>query len=82
MTGTGQWEIGAVSGRLPDNPGELARTLRACEEQQHSRSTVFSGFSFKLPTHYLLIFKTNYWEMMIQLKLCVLYSHKACLFNR
>ena len=35
MTGTGEREMGAVSGRLPDNPGELARTLRACEEQQH-----------------------------------------------
>ena len=24
MTRTGEWEIGAVSGRLTDNPGELA----------------------------------------------------------
>ena len=24
VTGTGEREIGAVSGRLPDNPGELA----------------------------------------------------------
>ena len=39
-------------------------------------------FSFKFPTQYLLILKTNYWEMTIQLKLCVLYSHKACLFNQ
>ena len=24
MTGWGEWEISAISGRLPDSPGELA----------------------------------------------------------
>ena len=30
MTRTGDREIGAVSGRLPDNPGELACMLLVC----------------------------------------------------
>ena len=34
MTRTGDREIGAVSGRLPDNPGELACMLLLCRKQK------------------------------------------------
>ena len=30
MTRTGDWEIRSVSGKLPDNPGELARMSMLC----------------------------------------------------
>ena len=33
VTGTGEREIGAVSGRLPDNPGELACMHVTCRVQ-------------------------------------------------
>ena len=47
MTGTGDREIGVVSVRLPDNPGELACMLKfCCDAAILQRCESFAHFAF------------------------------------
>ena len=52
MTRTGEREISAVSGRLPDNPGELAymrECVQLCQMIKNDFSTLFNALALRFP---------------------------------